>query len=129
MENAGLIVATAGLALLAAHRSEAWMYLGVSLASAGTGLLLPVLAYLAAGAAPQKLGATMGAMAAAGSLGQVLGSSLGGWLFGALAQRSFAWLTLPLVAMLVVLLARPRWLSVIPTESRRHTAGQPGPTR
>ena len=105
------------------------MYLGVSLASAGTGLLLPVIAYLAAGAAPQRLGATMGALAAAGGLGQVLGSSLGGWLFGSLAQRSFAWLTLPLVAMLLLLLARPGWLSVVPAESKRHSAGRRGPAK
>ena len=127
--SAGLIVAMAGLAVLAGHRSEAWMYLGVSLASAGTGLLLPVIAYLAAGAAPQRLGATMGALAAAGGLGQVLGSSLGGWLFGSLAQRSFAWLTLPLVAMLLLLLARPGWLSVVPAESKRHSAGRRGPAK
>lgn len=121
---AGLILAMVGLAVLAQHYSEAWMYLGVSLTSAGTGLVLPVIAYLAAGTTRQKLGVTMGGLAAAAGLGQTLGSSIGGWLFGALAQRSFGWLTLPLVAMLILLVARPGWWSVIPAEfSRRPTGG------
>ena len=104
--GAGLLLATVGLAVLAADRSVAWMYLGVSLTSAGTGLVLPVIAYLAAGASPQKLGVVMGGLAAASGLGQTLGSAAGGWLFGASAHLSFAWLTLPLVVMLVFLLFR-----------------------
>ncbi len=110
--GAGLVVAIAGLAVLAADRSDAWMYVGVSLTSAGTGLMLPVIAYLAAGASPQRLGAVMGGLAAAAGLGQTLGSAAGGWLFGTLAQLSFGWLTLPLVLMLGLLLARPGWWSV-----------------
>ena len=111
--GAGLLLASIGLAVLAADRSDAWMYLGVSLTSAGTGLVLPVIAYLAAGASPQKLGVVMGGLAAASGLGQTLGSATGGWLFGALAHLGFGWLTLPLVLMMVFLLARPRWWSVI----------------
>ena len=103
----GLLLAMLGLAMLAADRSDAWMYLGVSLTSAGTGLVLPVIAYLAAGASPQRLGVVMGGLAAASGLGQTLGSGAGGWLFGALAQRSFGWLTLPLLVMFGFLLARP----------------------
>ena len=110
--GAGLLLAIIGLVVLAADRSDLWMYLGVSLTSAGTGLVLPVIAYLAAGASPQKLGAVMGGMAAASGLGQALGSAAGGWLFGAQAHLSFGWLTLPLVLMLGLLLARPRWWSV-----------------
>lgn len=122
--GAGLILAMAGLVVLTQHRSEAGMYLGVSLTSAGTGLVLPVIAYLAAGATRQKLGVTMGGLAAAAGLGQTLGSSVGGWLFGAFAQRSFGWLTLPLVAMLILLVARPGWWSAIPAEfTRRPTGG------
>lgn len=122
--GAGLILAMAGLAVMAQHRSEAGMYLGVSLTSAGTGLVLPVIAYLAAGATRQKLGVTMGGLAAAAGLGQTLGSSVGGWLFGALAQRSFGWLTLPLVAMLILVVARPGWWSAIPAEfTGRPTGG------
>ncbi len=109
--GAGLLLAIAGLAVLAADRSDAWMYLGVSLTSAGTGLVLPVIAYLAAGASPHKLGAVMGSLAAAAGFGQTLGSAAGGWLFGELAHRSFGWLTLPLAVMLGLALARPRWWS------------------
>ena len=111
--GAGLLLAITGLAVLAADRSAAWMYLGVSLTSAGTGLVLPVIAYLTAGASPQKLGVVMGGVAAASGLGQTLGSAAGGWLFGALEHLSFGWLTLPLVLMMGLLLARPRWWSVI----------------
>ena len=109
----GLLVAILGLAVLAADRSDAWMYLGVSLTSAGTGLVLPVIAYLAAGASPQRLGVVMGGLAAAAGLGQTLGSAAGGWLFGAVAHLSFGWLALPLALMLGLLLARPGWWSVI----------------
>ena len=124
--GAGLLLAIIGLALLAADRSDAWMYLGVSLTSAGTGLVLPVIAYLAAGASPQKLGVVMGGLAAASGLGQTLGSAAGGWLFGALAQLSFGWLALPLVVMIGLLLARPRWWSVIAAAPTAHPQGLAG---
>ena len=112
-----LLLAIIGLAVLAADRADAWMYLGVSLTSAGTGLVLPVIAYLAAGASPQRLGVVMGGLAAASGLGQTLGSAAGGLLFGAQAHRSFGWLTLPLVLMLGLLLTRPRWWSVTAASS------------
>ena len=111
--GAGLLLAVLGLAVLGADRSDAWMYLGVSLTSAGTGLVLPVIAYLAAGTSPHKLGVVMGGLAAAAGFGQTIGSAAGGWLFGAMAHQSFGWLTLPLVLMLGLLLARPRWWSVM----------------
>lgn len=108
---AGLTLAIAGLAMLAQHRSDAWMYIGVSLTAAGTGLVLPTIAYLAAGASRHRLGATMGGLAAAAGFGQTLGSAATGWLFGAVAQLSFAWLALPLLATLGTLLVRPTWWS------------------
>lgn len=111
--GAGLLLAVAGLAMLAIDGADAWMYLGVSLTSAGTGLVLPVIAYLAAGAATQKLGVVMGGLTAAAGLGQTLGSAAGGWLFGVLPHRGYALLTLPLLAMLGLLLARQAWWSVI----------------
>lgn len=110
--GAGLLLAIVGLAVLALDRSDAWMYLGVSLTSAGTGLVLPVIAYLAASSSPQKLGAIMGGLTAAAGLGQTLGSAAGGWLFGVLAHRSYALLALPLLVVFGLLLARPvRWSS------------------
>lgn len=107
----GMLVGLAGLAILALHEANGWMYVGVGLTGAGVGLVLPVIAYLAAGTSPRRLGATMGGIAAAAGLGQVLGSSAGGWLFGKLAQMSFAWLSLPLLLTLVVVLLRPGWES------------------
>jgi MFS family permease len=108
---AGLVLAIAGLAMLAQHRSDAWMYIGVSFTAAGTGLVLPTISYLAAGASRRRLGATMGGLAAAAGFGQTLGSAAAGWLFGAVAQISFAWLALPLLATLGTLIARPAWWS------------------
>ena len=113
----GLTLAMLGLAVLAQHRTDAWMYVGISLTAAGIGLVLPVIAYLAAGASPTKLGAAMGGLAAAAGIGQTLGSSVGGWLFSAVEQRSFGWLAAPLMAMLLLLLLRPRWWSAVPEGS------------
>lgn len=108
---AGLVLAIAGLAMLAQHRSDAWMYVGVSLTAAGTGLVLPTISFLAAGASRRQLGTTMGGLASAAGFGQTIGSAAAGWLFGAVAQLSFAWLALPLLVTLAVLLARPApWL-------------------
>jgi hypothetical protein len=60
----------------------------------------------------------MGGLAASASFGQTLGSAATGWLFGAVAQLSFAWLALPLLATLGALLVRPAWwpLRSLPVE-------------
>ena len=121
--GAGLLLAMSGLSVMAWHSAQAWLYIGISLTSAGTGLVLPVIAYLAAGVPRQKLGMTMGALAAAAGLGQTLGLSVGGWLFGAFAQGSFGLLIIPLVLLLVLLLARPLWL-VAAAGSIRDPAGR-----
>ncbi len=121
--SAGLILAMAGLVVLAAHSADAWLYVGIGFTAAGTGLVLPVIAYLAAGASQHTLGATMGGLVAAAGLGQTLGSVVGGWLFGAVARQSFAWLALPFVALLAMLMLRPGSWSVIPTQSARSLAG------
>ena len=122
--GAGLLLAVVGLAMLAVGRADAWMYLGVSLISAGTGLVLPVIAYLAAGTSPQKLGVVMGGLTAAAGLGQTLGSAAGGWLFGVLAHRGYGLLALPLLVMLGLLLARPAWWSVVAAASITHRSRQ-----
>jgi MFS family permease len=115
----GLVLAIVGLAVLALHHSNASMYAGISFTSVGTGLILPVIAYRAAGASRGSLGTTMGGLAAAAGLGQTLGAAGGGWLFGAVAQTSFAWLAAPLVGMFAILLARPAWWSAVPDGSPR----------
>jgi MFS family permease len=117
---AGLLLAITGLALLSWHRAEAWMYLGVSMTSAGTGLVLPVIAYVAAGADRDRLGVTMGSLAAASSVGQIVGSAVGGWLFGVAAQHSYGWLTSPLVAILALVLLRPTWWASQPSPQPPH---------
>ena len=108
----GSLIGIAGLSILALHHSTLWMYIGVSLTSGGTGLVLPAISFLAAGTSRHALGATMGALAAASGLGQTLGSVTGGWLFGWVAQGAFGWLAMPLVAVLILLLARASWLSL-----------------
>ena len=113
----GLIVAMVGLGVMAVHSSETTMFLGVGLTSAGTGLVLPVIAYLAASTSPLKLGTTMGGLVAAAGVGQTLGSAAGGWMFGVFAQLSFAWLGGLLALMLVLLLVRPGWWSIVTTVS------------
>ena len=121
----GLVLAMAGLGVMAAHTSDTWMFVGVGMTSGGTGLVLPVIAYLAASASPLKLGATMGGLAAAAGLGQTLGSAAGGWLFGALAQLSFAWLGGPLALMLALLLVRPAWWSLVAVTPAASIAARP----
>ena len=106
---AGSLIGVSGLALLGFHQAEEWMFVGISLTSAGTGLVLPVISFLAAGTSHRSLGATMGSLAAAAGFGQTLGSSAGGWLFGAVAQLGFGWLALPMVGTLILLLFRPAW--------------------
>jgi MFS family permease len=113
----GLALAVAGLTALALHQSDGWMYAGISFTAVGIGLVVPVIAYRAAGASRGRLGITMGGLAAAAGLGQTLGSAAGGWLFGAVAQTSFAWLAATLVGIFVILLARPAWGSTAPDES------------
>jgi MFS family permease len=110
---AGLALAIAGLIVLGQHGGELSMYVGISLTGAGSGLVLPVMSFLAAGAARQTLGTTMGGLAASAGLGQVLGSAAGGWLFGAVGQQSFNWLIAPLGLMFGLLLARPGWWSSV----------------
>ena len=117
----GSLIGMAGLALLALQQSIAAMYLGVTLTSAGTGLVLPVIAFLAAGAPQRTLGVTMGGLAAAAALGQTLGSATGGWLFGAMAQRGFGWLMLPLLVTLILLLSRPAWGTAAAALPRAHS--------
>ena len=100
----GSALAIAGLALLAQHPTDDWIYFGIALTSGGTGLVLPAISYLAAGTAQKRLGMTMGGLASAAGLGQTAGASLAGVLFGSATQLAFAWLTLPLLAVLMVAL-------------------------
>ncbi len=108
---AGLLLSIAGLVLLGQHQAQLWLYAGIALMGVGTGLILPVVAFLAAGATPRTLGTMMGGLAASAGLGQSLGSGAGGWLFGAIGQQSFSWFTLPLGVLVLMLALRPDWWS------------------
>ena len=105
--GAGSLIGAGGLALLGWHESSAWMLVGISLTSAGTGLVLPLISFLAAGMARRSIGTTMGSLTAAAGLGQTLGASSSGWLFGALAASGFVWLALPLATTLLLLVLWP----------------------
>jgi MFS family permease len=100
----GLVLASAGLAVMAWHSAEQWLYLGISLASGGTGLVLPVIVYRAAAVPHRKLGFAMGALAAVAGVGQTLGSSLAGAIFGAMGQGTFGLMIVPFVVALALLL-------------------------
>jgi MFS family permease len=106
---AGMLLGITGLLVLALHDNETWMYWGVSFTAAGTGIVLPTVAYLAAGTARRRLGAAMGGLAAAAGFGQTLGSAVAGWLFGAVLQSSFIWFSIPLAVTLVFLLIPRLW--------------------
>ncbi|MGJ7498572.1 MFS transporter [Variovorax sp. RT4R15] len=119
----GLLVAMVGLAVLSNQPAHGWMYLGVSLTAAGTGLVLPVVSYLAAGVSRADLAVTMGGLAAGTSLGQTLGSAAGGWLFGASPQHGFGWLALPLASLFVLLLFHRASLKNIKNSDRDQAIG------
>ena len=121
----GSLLGVLGLVTLALHRSNEWMFIGIGLTSAGTGLVLPVIAFLAAGVSRLKLGATMGGLAATAGLGQTLGSAAGGWIFGALAEAAFGWLTLPLLLMLTLLLVKHSWWTAAAALPRANSEGLP----
>lgn len=106
---AGVLIGMSGLAILALHQSVQWMFIGVSLTSAGTGLMLPVISFLAAGASPARLGATMSWLAVASGMGQALGSATGGWIFSGPGQSGFGWLILALLLALLLLLTVSSW--------------------
>ena len=106
---AGMTLGIAGLIVMAFHTNQTWMYLGVSLTAAGTGIVLPTVAYLAAGSARPRLGTAMGGLAAAAGFGQTLGSAVAGWMFGTVMQISFVWLSIPLIATLTILLIPSLW--------------------
>ena len=61
--SVGLMLATAGLTVLAVHPADAWLYVSIGFTPAVTGLVLPVIAYLAAGAWQHTPGATVGGLA------------------------------------------------------------------
>ncbi len=89
------IMALSLLALPAAAAFSVVLALA-GLFAAGSGILIPMLAYRVSLQAPGAQGAALGKQTAAASLGQGLGSAAGGWLFGLAAQAPF-WITAALL--------------------------------
>ena len=102
----------AGLLWLAGTSSFGAALSAVGLVAAGSGLVLPLIAYLATLEIQARPGAALGRLTAAGGLGQAIGSLSGGALYGyagmgiftatAFAVALGAWLASPSCA--------PRWL-------------------
>ncbi len=73
-----------------------WLMLVVALFAAGSGLLIPLLAYRVSMEAGASQGRMLGRQTAIGSLGQGLGSAAAGWLFG-ISEGAPFWLTASLL--------------------------------
>ena len=77
-----------GFALLAPAGTLLAASLAVALVAAAGGYLLPALNFAASLGAPGGRGEALGALTAAGSLGQAVGSAAGGALYGALGSTA-----------------------------------------
>ncbi|MBS0324929.1 MAG: MFS transporter [Proteobacteria bacterium] len=88
--TSGFVTMGAGFVVLTSARAVLPMYLAVALIAAGSGTLLPLLAFQASTDGRTQLGAMLGAQTAATTLGQAAGSAVAGWLFAMLDARSFA---------------------------------------
>lgn len=118
---AGLVLSMGGLTTLSLASQPAWMYLGIGLAAAGVGLLLPLVSFVASSGTKEALGVIMGALNAVLASGQMLGSFSAGWLYGVAGQLSFGWLNVVFGVLLVMLALRGRSLS---DSSKRPATGR-----
>ena len=87
---------TVGVGLLPSVTDLDWLMLLVGLFAAGSGILIPMLAYRISLDAGLAQGAELGKQTAAASLGQGLGSAAAGWLYGIAIEAPF-WLTAALL--------------------------------
>jgi predicted MFS family arabinose efflux permease len=78
----------AGLILIMQGRSFLTTAVAVGIVALGSAYLLPALTYLASVESAGREGASLGAMTAAGSLGQALGSAAGGSLYALIAEAA-----------------------------------------
>jgi len=110
---AGIAVFGAGLLLLAGAGSLAAAVAAVGLIAAGSGFVLPLIGYLATFEIRARPGAALGALTAAGGLGQALGSVSGGLLYGYAGPGMFTAtaFTVALGAWLGSRTCAPRWMS------------------
>lgn len=109
---AAIVVYGAGLLVLSGASTMIGATVAVGLIAAASGLVLPLVVYLATLQTGTRPGAALGSLTAAGGLGQALGSIGGGVLYGYVGATVFtatglavavgAWLASPACA--------PRWL-------------------
>jgi hypothetical protein len=89
-----------GFVLLAGGVEYGSVLAAVALIAAGSGVAMPTITYTTANSVA-RVGAAMGQLTAAGSLGQAIGSFAGGWAFALLSTRAFligaAFMTLALL--------------------------------
>lgn len=107
-----MAVYAAGVLLLAGAGSMGGATAAVGLIAASAGLVLPLVAYLATLEIGVRPGAALGALTAAGGLGQAIGSASGGALYGYAGPAMFT-ATAFAVALGTWLASRacaPRWL-------------------
>jgi MFS family permease len=109
---ASIAVYGGGLLLLAGAGSISGAVAAVGLISVGSGLVMPMVGYLVTLESGTRPGAALGALTAAGGLGQAIGSASGGALYGYAGSAMFT-ATAFAVALGAWLAARacaPRWL-------------------
>lgn len=111
-----LVVAIAvyggGLLLLAGAGSMSGTAAAVGLIAASSGLVLPMVGYLATFEIGARPGTALGALTAAGALGQAIGSASGGALYGYAGSAMFtaSAFAVALGAWLASRACAPRWL-------------------
>lgn len=95
------------LAYAASFGSALW---AVGLVAVSSGLLLPLIAFLATLEIRDRPGAALGRLTAAGSLGQAIGSMSGGALYAQAGMSIFATMAFVLGVGALVASPSPRWL-------------------
>jgi MFS family permease len=125
---ASLGAMSAGFVLLYWGTGYGQLLAAVALIAAGSGVAMPLITWSATTAKAPHLGARMGKLAAAGSLGQAVGSIAGGWLFALLSAQTFL-----MGALLVVLSLATTWIGIrdlpeVPVSARHvgRQRAQPG---
>lgn len=97
--GSGFAIMAAGAAWLALERGTlGTMYWGTALIGAASGWLLPAIGFFATIDERRSTGMLLGALTAAASLGQAIGSATGGWMFDGIGSGTFWVVALVLAA-------------------------------
>lgn len=90
-----------GFVLLYVSTGFGVLLVAVALIAAGSGIAMPTITYAVASTA-DRLGAATGQLIAAGSLGQAIGSFVGGWMFALHSSRTFLYGALFMMSALLL---------------------------